>query len=91
MAAVAYNAGHEGQQKEDNWFGKLLTEPLLRAAARYCVLYKPSDPCLHHVSSQQVQLTLARQVQPHLAHLARPNLMSNACERKVAAKTSHSL
>ncbi|KAL0033072.1 hypothetical protein WJX79_001234 [Trebouxia sp. C0005] len=33
VAAVAYNAGHEGQQKEDDWFGKLLTEPLLRAAA----------------------------------------------------------
>ena len=35
VAAVAYNAGREGQQKDDNWLSKLLTEPLLRTAARY--------------------------------------------------------
>ncbi len=73
VAAVAYNAGHEGQQKEDNWFGKLLTEPLLRAAARYCVLYKCSSPCLHQISSQHMQLSLACQVQPRLAHLVQPH------------------
>ena len=35
VAAVAYNAAREGQQKDDNWLSKLLTEPLLRTAARY--------------------------------------------------------
>ena len=34
VAAVAYNAGRDSQQKDDNWLSKLLTEPLLRTAAR---------------------------------------------------------
>lgn len=79
MAAVAYNAGHEGQQKEDNWFGKLFTEPLLRAAARYRVLHKCSSAFvqdaigLHEISSQHMQLSFACHVQPRLAHLVQPH------------------
>ena len=34
VAAVACNAARLEQQKDDAWFGKLLTEPLLRTAAR---------------------------------------------------------
>lgn len=90
VAAVAYNAGHEGQQKEDDWFGKLLTEPLLRAAARYCVLYKPSSSCLHHISSQHVQLSLARQVRPCLVHLVESHKQC-LWNSKLAAKTSQPL
>ncbi len=87
MAAVAYNAGHEGQQKEDNWFGKLLTEPLLRAAARYCVLYKPSSSCLHHISSQHVQLSLtSSHVKSSPALRTSSNRMSNACGQQGCSK-----
>lgn len=84
MAAVAYNAGHEGQQKEDNWFGKLFTERLLRIAARYDVLYKSSSPCLHYISSQHVRQVLCVKSSPSLRTLS--NLMSNACEQQACSK-----
>ena len=37
VAVVAYNSSREGQQKDPSWFGKLLTEPILKTAARYAI------------------------------------------------------
>ena len=34
VAVVAYHSTREGQQKDPSWFGKLMTEPILKAAAR---------------------------------------------------------
>lgn len=35
VAVVAYNSSREAQQKDPSWFGKLMTEPILKAAARF--------------------------------------------------------
>lgn len=60
VAAVAYNAGREGQQKDNNWFSKLMTEPLLRTAARSaagCRLHAPYTTARHTLCQHHAKYT----------------------------------